>query len=507
MKHKLTTIQVLFWAMVITIASCNKDKSGNSAKPTISSFTLSTFNFNVSNYTNLKAVIDGVETGISGSSWTATGLTPNKYYTITLIATNQNGSVSSAQNFTTLKSSLAITNYKVVDSSENGATFNFAANSNATITSQSLTNNVIGEVIDVTGKTDHSVSNLNPNTSYTFTFKVKDNTGNEVSSNITFKTKEKKSNWISFTDIEYANPFAIIGNAVSNKLTVKVLNTAGGVKVLPSFKVNFGPNAKAVKMLRYSLNGSSWVMVNPDNANEFTFNNTTLIPGENVFEIYFSLKVNVGVADNAPLSFTITNMNDGEGATLPSDGSFPASVSVGNVNASIQPTVIVNEWRGYMFSAPAAVSPNTVGYLGIYQIINVKMSGPTGAKFKSIRFKNPYTAFNGLVFGYQNSWKYGLSDGAGKEVKSFSWQGEYADVILPDEAIIITNGITPNDFYFRPFLKNGGSEVFYSGAPEFTPGKMGFYVTSKYDIVLLNAAGQVIDLSDVRVYHEDVLLN
>ncbi len=504
----LSLVGIILLMTTLMAASCHKDVI---TKPTISSFTLSsvtmttaTFNFSVSNYTSLKVVINGVETMISGGSYTASNLSANQYYTITLIASNQNGSVSKAENFTTSKSSLAITNFKITDSTERGASFTFSANSNASIVSQTLTNNKTGEVIDITGKTDFAIANLLPNTLYNFTFKVKDTTNNEVANTISFKTKEKVSDWLSIKSITYDSAFAIVGNAVSVKLSIKLENKAGGIKTLDTLKANFGEYGKAVKMLRYLDVKNSWVKLTADNG-KITFTNLLLSAGENTIICRFSLKQNVGgVANGSPLNFSITSINDGDYATLPMGESFPAPISVGSVNGSTMPTIITTNWYGKMDASIVSISPNAAGYLDIYSSVMVKATGPIGAKFKSIKLKNPY-ASTGMLFGYQDKWSYALADGVGKFVKSFYWEGDNINLIMPEEANLATDGITFNNYYIDAFCKNLGSERFFSN--EFTPGKTGFRLMSKYDLVFINSDGQEIDLSDNNIYQDNILLN
>ena len=75
---------------------------------------------------------------------------------------------------------------------------------------------------------------------------------------------------------------------------------------------------------------------------------------------------------------------------------------------------------------------------------------------------------------------------------------------MPNEAIIKTDG-SNNDYYIRSYIRNSGSDLFFSG--DYTPGKMGFILTSKYDLVLKNSNDQVIDLSDVVILQDGVQVN
>lgn len=510
----LSYVGILLLMTTLMAVSCRKDpiiptptESGANIKSfnvQSTTMTSATFNFDVTNYVTLKIKVADKTVDVTSGTYTADGLSAGQSYSAVLIATGKDGKeVKSSQSFSTSKSTLSA-DFKLADSTATGASFTFTTAGNATTTSQSLTNVNTGEVIDVMSKTTHTVNNLTANTQYTFTFKVKDNTGNEVSQSVTFKTKEKASEWFSIVSVTYGEQFAIVGNAVSSKLTMVVNNSSSSAKVDTSLTASFGQYGSAVKMLRYSLNGGGWVVL-PASNNSVTFSNVTLQPGNNTFECYFALKPNVGVPNGSPLTFSFTTMNDGEGATLPKGGSFPAAVAVGGVNANVQPTIITSNWNGYMFgNAIALPDPSSGGVIGIYQSIALKATGPAGARFVSIKLKNPYTAFSGMIFGYQNIWKYELSDGIGRDVSNYFWQNEYITLTLPNEAVILTNG-NNNNYYIRSNVRNSGSGTFYSG--NYTPGKMGFMLTSKYDIVLLNSNGQMIDLSGVVVFQDEIQVN
>ena len=106
-----------------------------------------------------------------------------------------------------------------------------------------------------------------PDSLYTFTFKVKDDTENELSQSISFRTKKKASESVSITSITYDSTFAIIGNAESSKLKIKV--NAEKMMSISSLTASFGEYGSSVKMLRYSLNGGPWVVLQRGGKSEF----------------------------------------------------------------------------------------------------------------------------------------------------------------------------------------------------------------------------------------------
>lgn len=496
---------IILLLFAVLVQACKKDKPKPKQPPTISSFTVSsttmttaTFNFSVSNYTSLRLSINGNVIDVSGGTFVVSGLNAGKSYTATLIASNADGSISSSQSFSTSKSSLSITSFKVTDTSWNGGSFAFASSSDAIITSQTLINNNTSISIDVSGKASHSVEGLMPDSLYTFTFKVKDNTDNEVSQSISFRTKKKVSELIGITSITYDSTFAIIGNAVSSRLRIKV--NAEKMMSLPSLTASFGEYGSSVKMLRYSLNGSPWVVLKAEDG-KVNFKNVLLASGDNTFDCYFSLKPSVGVPNASALSFSVILIDDGEGGTLPKGGSFPSAISVGSVDALTQPTIITSNWNGFMYANTIWMPAKAAGLTGIYQIIALKAAGPTGARIESIRLKNPYSYHDSLIFGYKGIWKMTIGDG-NKDIQNFFWKDDYISLTLPIENNIININGKNNDYYFKSYLYNQSSKDFFSGIA--TPDRMGFALTSKYDIVIKNSSNQIVDMSEVKAFQDYV---
>ena len=504
----LLSLLGIFLIMTFLMAvSCRKEKPApKPVVPTISSFTISsttmnsaTFNFSVSNYTSLKLSIDGRVMDVSGNTFIVSGLNAGKSYTATLTATNADGSVSSTQNFTTSKSSITITSFQVTDTSWNSASFAFSGASNTSIISLTLINNNTSVSIDVSGKSSESVVGLMPDSLYTFTFKVKDNTENELSQSISFRTKKKASEYVSIGSITYDSAFAIIGNAESSKLKIKV--NADRVVSLSSLTASFGEYGSSVKMLRYSLNGAPWVVLQAEDG-KVNFKNVLLASGENTFDCYFSLKPNVGVPNASALSFSIISMNDGEGGTLPKGGNFPVGISVGSVDANTQATKLISNWTGRMINPALRMSSGSSTNGLLYYVINLKVSGPAPARWYSVKLQNPYSSFNKLTF-FDSLWALSIGKG-NKYLKNSFWDKDYIYMLLPDENNIITSDGLGNEYYISCGYQNTGSETFYSHL--YTPFAMGFRLMSKYDLVILNSDGQVIDLSDAVIMQDEVPL-
>ena len=493
---------IILLLFAVLAPACKKEKPKR--PPTISSFTISsttmnsvTFNFSVSNYSSLKLSIDGRVMDISGNTFIVSGLNAGKAYTATITASNADGSVSSTQNFTTSKSNISITSFKVTDTSWNSASFAFSGASNAPITSFTLINNNTSASIDVSGKGSEIVVGLMPDSAYTFTFKVKDDTENELSQSISFRTKKKASESVSITSITYDSTFAIIGNAVSSRLRMKV--NAEKMMPIPSLTASFGEYGSAVKMLRYSLNGGPWVVLQAEEG-KVNFKNVLLASGENTFDCYFSLKPSVGVPNASALSFSIISIDDGEGGTLPKGGSFPVGIGVGSVDANTQATKLISNWNGRMRNPASMMSSGTSTNGLLYYVINLKVSGPAPAIWYSVKLQNPYSSFNKLTF-FDSGWALSIGKG-NKYLKNSFWDKDYIYMLLPDENNIITSDGLGNKYYISCGYQNTGSETFYSHL--YTPFAMGFRLMSKYDLILLNSDGQVIDLSDAVIMQDDV---
>jgi hypothetical protein len=227
-----------------------------------------------------------------------------------------------------------------------------------------------------------------------------------------------------------------------------------------------------------------------------------LQPGINTFDCYFSIKVNAGVANGSPISFQFTSLDDGAGAGLPVGGAFQSAIPLGTVNSATQATVITTEWDGHMLTPGIVLTQDATARDPLYNVVNVRATGPSGARIVSLKLKNPYSAFSGLLFD-NSSWTASNGSVFGY-VTNYIWQSEYVTLTLPNETTIITNGTTYNEYYVNCTYRNTSATTFNSN--NYTYGKIGLALTSKYDLIIQNADGQVIDLSDVVVKQDGVAL-
>jgi len=311
----------------------------------------------------------------------------------------------------------------------------------------------------------------------------------------------KASTWLSEPNLSYTNSFAITGNSLSNEMSFTINSTS--TKTLKSLVASFGENGKAVKMLRYSLNGDDWKIIKAVNG-KINFENLSLKSGENSFKAYFSLLPNTNVSNGSALSFSFVSLDDGEGGTTFSSGKFPAALDVGSVNTSVPATVINTGWFSYL-RVPALVATRDAEADIMIHVIQLQMTGPAPAKIVSVKFNNPYTAFNAISgndFKFTDSWSFDLNDANRLEFKPNVPNQNTFTVNFPSRDIPC-NGAYQRISIFAG-VKNSGN-TFDSGA--YTPGKFGLKLANKYDIVIHNGVGQVIDLSDVNIWQDGVLVN
>lgn len=506
----------LYFFSFLLLFTLGCKKSTTKTSPTIASFTITTtmttatFSINASNYTSLSISIDGAPAvSVGGSSYTASGLTANKNYVAVLTATNANGSATASQSFTTSKSSLAITSFTATDTTESSINLNFSASSDMTITSAEIINDTTGEAVNVIGKISHSISNLLPSHKYSFTYKVKDNTGNEMSKSITFTTKAKVSDALSY-EVSYGQPFAIIGNAQSDTVFLKIINESSAQIILKKITVSFGIKGNAVRSLRYQTSDTSWAKFNTV-GNLVHIANVKVLPGINTFKNIFALKSNLEGFSNAdPLSFQIIDMEEEDGSRLPKNGAFPPAIPAGSIDAITQPTIITSSWNSDAYLNARTWTENNQSFNehGVYQVINIKATGPAGARFVGIRLKNPYYKYPQLEFD-NSSWKF-IDFSLNTLLESISnvyWKNEFVSLVIPnnnDRNIINTNGTFNTNYYISCGWRNVGPNPFSTGND--TPGRSGFQLISKYDVILKNASGQVISLDNTDVIYAGVKL-
>lgn len=385
-----------------------------------------------------------------------------------------------------------------------GATFDFATSSNKTITVQSLIDSVNGIVYEVLGKTSFQVNNLTSSKDFPFTLYAKDASGKEVKESIMVHTLDQASAWLSLGTIVYANPFAIVGGAQSWKIIIPLENTSSATKTLKSLKADFGPNGQAVKMLRYKTDTSRWIKsMATGSTGQVTLRDLALSPGVNNIEAYFSLKSEVGgVANGQPLTLSFVSLDDGEGAGLPSNGAFPAGVNVGSVDAVTPATEIVLNYPFTVLTLLGGISrsPHSGNSQTSIFSFYFKLKGPSQVRLHSIKLKNPYVSFPGLAY---TLWVFDDNrlSSPYENINNVVWENgqEFVTLTFPDLEYnkVSSDGQRAYRANIRVSLENTTNLEFAS--ENYTPGEHGFQLNSKYDIVILNSSGQVVDLSDVSI--------
>ncbi len=473
------------------------------------SMTSASLSFSVANASLTKISLDGGTAEVAtGGKHTFTGLTAGKAYKATLIASASDGrNASRSIDFSTASSNLKIDSFKVSLVTDVSASFAFATSSNSPITERTLKNLNTGQSVNVLAIGNYNATGLTSSTDYKFALSVKDQSGNAKADTVAFRTLDKKSTWFKSPQVEYANPFAIVGGAISNKLTLKFTNTSAGSKTLHSLKANFGDYGVAVKMLRYRVAGGRWKVLAPTGANgEIEFKNLPLTPGLNTIEAYFSIKPGSGVNNGVGLFFKFTSLDDGEGGKLPSDGSFQNEVIVGQVDANTPASAILPNPGIIFVSLNGSIqAPPNSGYSQSSMFsFNFKMTGPRKAIVGGIKLKNPFAGFAGLLYSpilYFDDNR--VEDGATYETfDSFVWgEGKKTiDITFPpfEYQKIVSDGVKSSQYNLNISYKNPTNVMFDS--ENYTPGEHSFILESKYDIRILNSSGQVLDLSDITVY-------
>lgn len=387
------------------------------------------------------------------------------------------------------------------------AGFDFSTSSNKTILIQSIIDSVNNKIYDVLNKTTFTVDNLTPSKDFPFTLYVKDASGKEQKQSLTVHTLDKASSWVKAPVVSYGQTFAIVGNAQSNKLSIQIENTSSVTKTLKSLKANFGENGTAVKMLRYKSSDSRWTKsMATGNTGEVEIREVVLQPGMNNLEAYFSLKKDVGgVANGKALTLQFTSLDDGEGAKLPVGGSFQSPINVGSVDANTEPTEIVENKVTFVALLGNIIASTHGSYsqISIFSL-NFKVQGPAGARIHSLRLKNPWWTFQGLEFD-PNGWRFddNRMDGSPYEtITNFVWEAQNKFVTLNfsnlDYSKIVSDGNKYNGYNIRESIRNNSNVIF--DTENYTPGESSFLLDSKYDIIIYNASGQVVDMSDLTVY-------
>lgn len=411
-------------------------------------------------------------------------------------------------------STLTIVSFDTVKVGATSATLAWKDNSNKTITSRTLSNTNTGESFDVFSLSSYEVKGLKPASFYNYTLKVEDASGKVVSKQVSFFTKELESSIVSIDKISYDHEFAIIGNAQSDTLRIRIKNLSSKKETIPLMSASFGTNSSAVNTLRYRLSDTSrWTILKMKDG-LINFKDLALEPGMNNIKAIFAIKPYPGVPDNAPLVFTFQSMDDGEGGGQPKGG-WPNELSVGRVNSHTMPTLITGPfgWSSNSLIGQSNMPPGASGTQAINTVINLWLSGPAPARIVRLRLKNPYAAFSGMEWGYADpdndfrKWYIGRSWFACTEdITNFYWEGDstFINLNLGNVCNILDVNGSHQDFVIHCGEKNLSNVVFHT--EDYTPGLIGFVLVSKFDFVVLNSDGQVIDFSDALVSQDGVTL-
>jgi len=374
------------------------------------------------------------------------------------------------------------------------ASFTFSATDNVGVTSLVLS--VSGTQQNVLGQSSATVSGLTANTDYTAYLSAKDAAGNTGNAQVSFKTAARPSTWFGTPTITGASPISgMIGNTISNSFTITLSNTSGVAKTA-TFSLDFGNFY--IKMLRYQAanapDGTGWTAL-PANNGKVTFSNFSLPAGSTSLKAVFASKPSV--AHGSAINLSFTSLDDGEGGGVAASG-WQAPVSFGTMDGSTAPTQLITEWWGYNGSS-LYLGPNGVGSIDNYHVTNVKVSGPAPAKVASLKLYNPYG--NALIWE-AGTW---MASFVGPSIPiSESWNGLYVSMQFPIGADI-SNSIS-SSFLTYCHLRNASSTVAFNSG-YITPGIFGLVLKTKYDLVIQNSSGQVIDISDAVIKQESTPLS
>ncbi len=380
------------------------------------------------------------------------------------------------------------------------ASFTFSATDNVGVTSLVLS--VSGTQQNVLGQSSATVSGLTSNTDYTAYLTAKDAAGNTGNAQVSFKTAARPSTWFGTPTITGASPISgMIGNTISNSFTITLSNTSGVAKTA-TFSLDFGNFY--IKMLRYQAanapDGTGWTAL-PANNGKVTFSNFSLPAGSTSLKAVFASKPSV--AHGSAINLSFTSLDDGEGGGVAASG-WQAPVSFGTMDGSTAPTQLITEWWGYSTDQPLHLYPNESGSIGNYHVTNVKVSGPAPAKVASLKLYNPYG--NALIW-YNDTWKYvaDLPDYFSIPSSAIVWYGDYVKITMPiDKAPISNTSMT--GFLLGCDLRNASTTVAFNSG-YITPGIFGLVLKTKYDLVIQNSSGQVIDISDAVIKQESTPLS
>lgn len=332
------------------------------------------------------------------------------------------------------------------------------------------------------------------------------------------------------------NPGLIKASEIKSAGNITVAN--GSRQYLRVVNLGFtftGAGASAVDSLFYTIRGYKEVGIKVVD-NKFAINGINL-PASTFTDVKLDYKIKPSIPSNisegSQITLSLSSFSTDEtGVTKPNSGTFPNPINLdkvslipndnggdngndngdnggnndndnGNDNGT-QATIIQTGWFSYLRTPALVAEKNTEADVMIH-VIQLQMTGPGPARIRSIKFTNPYSAFNtvaGNDFKFMKDWGFDLNDRNRINFEVNVTNQNTFTVNFPVKDIP-ANGIYQRISIFAG-VKNSGNR-FDSGA--FTHGKFGLKITSKSDIDIRDSAGNKIDLSKVNVWLDGTAIN
>lgn len=330
-----------------------------------------------------------------------------------------------------------------------------------------------------------------------------------------------------------ANPGIIKAGETRSAGNITIANASRQKQRIVNLGFKFsGAGAAAVDSIFYTIRGFQEVKVKVVD-NMFAINGI-YVPVNTFTDIKLIYKlaktVPSGIAEGSQITLSLnTFTTDVVGVNTPSSGTFPNPINLdrvslipnndgggsnnnGNGNGGSgnddgnnpQATIIQTGWFSYLRTPALVAEKNTEADVMIH-VIQLQMTGPGPARIRSIKFTNPYSAFNtvaGNDFKFMKDWGFDLNDRNRINFEVNVTNQNTFTVNFPVKDIP-ANGIYQRISIFAG-VKNSGNR-FDSGA--FTHGKFGLKITSKSDIDIRDSAGNKIDLSKVNVWLDGTAIN